>query len=206
MGMEDANPRSSAGAPAQAVPRRRRPGALIVGCLLMVGAISPLLVAGPASADPPVVDCSGSANGQCAQLVPTLDCVWITSGSTDVTAVFGYQNDSTHAIVANVGPFNQFVPAPADRGQPTSFPASTSVANAFTVSWSGGGSVTWTLPGGSVTASSSSAKCSSSPMPAIAEAGAILGLLVVAVFFSVGAFRERGAPRPARLLDRLLPR
>jgi hypothetical protein len=120
--------------------------------------------------------------------------------------VFGYSNDSSHAIVANVGPGNQFTPAPADRGQPTSFPADTTVANAFTVSWSGGGSVTWALPGGSASASSSSPKCSSNPMPAIAEAGAILGLLVIAVFFSVAAFRERGAPRPARLLDRMLPR
>jgi hypothetical protein len=206
MGMENANPHSSAGASAQAARRRRRPGALVVGCLLMAAAIAPLLAASPASADPPVVDCTGSTNGQCAQLTPTLDCVWITSGSSSTTAVFGYENDSTHGIVANIGSTNQFVPAPADRGQPTSFPPSTTVANAFTVTWSGGGPVTWTLPGGSVTASSSSPTCSSSPMPAIAETGAILGLLVLAVFVAVGAFRERGAPRPARLLDRLLPR
>lgn len=205
MGMDNANPRPWAGN-RQARARRRRPGALILGCLFMAGAIAPLLAASPAAADPPVVDCSNSTNGQCSQLTPTLDCVWITSGSTDTTAVFGYTNDSSHAIVANVGATNQFVPAPADRGQPTSFPANTTVANAFTVTWSGGGPATWALAGGKVTASSSSAKCSSSPMPAIAEAGAILGLLVIAVFFSVGAFRERGAPRPARLLDRLLPR
>jgi hypothetical protein len=43
-------------------------------------------------------------------------------------------------------------------------------------------------------------------MPAIAEVGVILGCLVIAVFFSAAAFRERGVPRPARLLDRILPR
>ena len=206
MGMKPANPRSQAGVHRQAPERRRRPGALIFGCLLMAGAIAPLLAASPAAADPPVVDCSsGSGGGQCDKLTPTLDCVWVTSGSSTVTAVFGYSNDSSHTIVANVGPGNLFSPAPADRGQPTSFPADTTVANAFTASWSGG-SATWTLPGGSVTASSSSPKCSSSPMPAIAEAGVILGCLVIAVFFSAAAFRERGVPRPARLLDRILPR
>jgi hypothetical protein len=173
----------------------------------MACAIAPLLAASPAAADPPVVDCSGgSGSGQCDKLSPTLNCVWITSGSSSMTAVFGWSNSSSHAIIANVGPGNQFAPAPADRGQPTSFAADTSVSNAFTVNWSGGGSVTWTLPGGSVTASSSSPKCSSSPMPAIAEVGVILGCLVIAVFFSAAAFRERGVPRPARLLDRILPR
>ena len=187
--------------------RRRRPGALVLGCLLMAGAIAPVLAASPAAADPPVVDCGdGSGGGQCAQLTPTLDCVWVTSGSNTVTAVFGYVNDSSHPITASIGPGNRFTPAPADRGQPTSFPAYTTVANAFSVSWSGGGSVTWSLAGSSVSASGASAACSSNPMPAIAEAGVIFGCLVIAVFFSVAAFRERGVPRPARLIDRLLPR
>src|SRR5215831_11893153 len=97
MGMEQTNQPSSAGV--RRTEAGRRPGAVILGCLLMVGAISPLLAASPAAADPPVVDCSQTpGDPACSKVEPTLSCVW-TSGS-GFTAVFGFNNSSTSTVVA----------------------------------------------------------------------------------------------------------
>jgi hypothetical protein len=197
--------RSTAGI-READTRRRRAGAFLFTCLLLSALAAPLLLAGPAFADPPVVDCGADpGNSQCGKLSPMLTCVWTDAGSGQVSAVFGYDNDSSHPIVATVGSSNQFSPAPAGRGQATSFAPQTTVTNAFVVTWTGG-SVTWTLAGQSVTANNAGPRCSAAPAPALAETGVILGCLLIGIFVSIAVFRERGTARPVRLIDRLLPR
>jgi hypothetical protein len=206
MGMVKLRQNPMAGGDRQAEPKRRRAGALAFTCLLLAMVMAPLVLAGPALADPPTVDCGADpGNGQCGKLVPVLTCVWKDAGTGQISAVFGYANNSSHPIVADVGASNSFSPSPAGRGQTTSFPANTTVSNAFVVTWSGG-AITWTLPGGSATAPGSSGLCSAAPAPALAETGVILGVLVVAVLISIAVFRERGGARPGKLIDRLLPR
>ena len=151
MGMEYANPRPSADLH-QAEPRRRRLGALIVGCLLLAGAIAPLLAVSPAAADT-TVDCSQTpGDPACGKVEPTLTCVW--TSSSGLTAVFGFNNSSTSTVIAPVGPLNGFSPSPTDRGQVTTFPPG-KVTSAFTVAWSSG-SITWTVLGRTRTATASS--------------------------------------------------
>lgn len=171
--------------------------------VLAMGSVS-LLAASPAAADPPTIDCgTDPGNTACTHLEPVLTCVW-TNTDGSLIAVFGYNNSSSNPIVVAAGSSNGFSPAPLDRGQVTSFPIGR-VTSAFTVAWSSG-SITWTLIGRTRTASGSTAKCPSQPAPALGEAGVILGFLVVAVILSAFVFRERGAPRAARLFDRVLPR
>ena len=76
-------------------------------------------------------------------LIPFLNCT-INDGTT-CTAVFGYSN--THASTITVPLFNnKFSPAPVFRGQPTVFPALTTVFRAFNVSRPcSSGNLSWTL-------------------------------------------------------------
>jgi hypothetical protein len=181
--------------------KRRLPAVLLV---LMLSTVSlSLLFATPAMADTPV-DCGATpSDPACGKVEPLLTCVW-TDASGGLTAVFGYNNSSASTVVAPEGSLNAFSPAPAGRGQTTTFPPG-KVVSAFSVAWSGG-SITWNLLGRTRTAAPTATPCSSTPAPALAEAGAILGCLVVAIFFSIAVFRERGGARPTRLIDRLLPR
>jgi hypothetical protein len=205
MGMVTLRQRSTAGS-READTRRRRAGAFTFACLLLATLMAPVVFAGPASADPPTVDCGADpGDSQCGKLSPILTCVWTDAGSGQVSAVFGYDNESSHPIVAAVGSSNQFSPAPAGRGQTTSFAPQTTVTNAFVVTWTGG-SVTWTLAGESVTATNGGPRCAAAPAPALAETGVILGCLLIGIVVSIAVFRERGAARPTRLIDRLLPR
>ena len=59
--------------------------------------------------------------GVLAQVLPLADCVTEGSDSAHVQAWFGYRNLSPDTSVVPVGADNMFVPAPADRGQPTTF-------------------------------------------------------------------------------------
>jgi hypothetical protein len=98
-------------------------------------------------------DCD--AIGPCA-VQPTVSCVLLQGDGTYV-ALFGYQNGASSAVQIPLGPNNQFSPVAADQGQPTSFkPGSLDywVSVPFT-----SGSVTWTLAGRSVTATTSSPAC-----------------------------------------------
>jgi hypothetical protein len=179
----------------------RLPAALLVVLLCTTGLS--LLAAAPAMADTPV-DCSVTpSDAACTRVEPLLTCVWTDAGG-GLTAVFGYNNSSTSTVIAPVGSLNSFSPAPSGRGQTTTFPPGR-VNSAFSVAWSSG-SITWSLLGRTRTATPSATPCASAPAPALAEAGVILGCLLVAVLFSVAVFRERGAGRPEKLLDRVLPR
>jgi hypothetical protein len=161
-----------------------------------------MLAVSPAAADT-TVDCAQTpGDPACGRVEPTLSCVW--TSTSGLTAVFGFNNSSTSTVLAPVGSINGFSPSPTDRGQLTSFPPGR-VTSAFTVAWSSG-SITWTLLGRTRTASASSIPCASAPAPALAETGLILGCLAAGVLVCVAVFRERSAPRAARLIDRVLPR
>jgi hypothetical protein len=151
-------------------PRRLRPGrsiALVLTGVILSSALS-VVVAAVASADPPTVDCSQNpGDGQCRKLVPVLTCVWPNSNGS-VTAVFGYANSSSHPISVAVGWQNEFIPNPINQGQPTLFPAGTTVTNAFTVTWSVV-PATWELTGHAITAWSTSTKCAKNPVPVVGD-------------------------------------
>jgi len=149
--------------------RRLRPGrsvAVVLAGVLLASALS-VVVAAVASADPPPVNCSTDpGNGQCNKLVPVLTCVWPNNNGS-ISAVFGYANSSSHPILVPVGFQNTFLAWPFDRGQPTSFPAGTTVSNAFVVT--GYAPISWELTGHIVTASNGSTKCAKNPVPVIGD-------------------------------------
>ena len=90
---------------------------------------------------------------------PTVDCVDHTPKRTFV-AHFGYTNSNVQINVP-IGPQNQFLPSPADRGQPTKFPSGT-VRNAFTVA-SPGPDVVWSLNGFKAVATHQTPDCGDHP-------------------------------------------
>jgi uncharacterized repeat protein (TIGR01451 family) len=87
-------------------------------------------------------------------LIPTLQCVEETDDG--LLAHFGYRNPNATAIEP-ASADNAFSPEPAGRGQPTRFEPGTWV-DVFQAEV-GGGSLTWTLTGNSVTASDGSPRC-----------------------------------------------
>jgi uncharacterized repeat protein (TIGR01451 family) len=94
---------------------------------------------------------------------PSVKCVDVT-GST-LQAVFGYANPNAEAVTVAVGTDNAFDPGP-DQGQPATFQPGT-VESAVTAT--GESKVTWTVRYGgesrSAIATTSSARCSTSPSP-----------------------------------------
>jgi len=183
--------------------RRVRPGGSIALVLTGVIVASALwvVVAAVASADPPPVNCSNEDDGQCRKLVPVLTCVW-PNGNGTFAAVFGYANSSSHPISVSIGSNNGFAPSPINRGQPTWFPAGTTVANAFVVTASG--SLTWQLTGHSVTATASAAKCSQNPVPMVGDWRAFAVGLALFVPIGYVAYR-RLRPRWTGLRWQLTP-
>lgn len=91
--------------------------------------------------DPPTPTPSGP-------LVPELTCVVLNADGSS-TAFFGYTNPSASIITVPIGTENLFVPAPADRGQPSDFAPGT-FTNVFSVTFNG--AITWRLQGRNVTA------------------------------------------------------
>jgi hypothetical protein len=81
--------------------------------------------------------------------------------------------------VATVGLENMFLPAPNGRGQPTTFPAGSTVTNAVVVTWNGS-ALTWVLPGGTATGGFWATPCSSPPVPMVAGAAPALPFLLLA--------------------------
>lgn len=87
---------------------------------------------------------------------PRVDCVEKLAGG-GLRAHFGYLNPGSAAVVIQIGSQNEFVPEPADRGQPDQFLPGLTL-DAVQVDFSG--SLTWKLGTESVTASASSTACS----------------------------------------------
>jgi hypothetical protein len=106
---------------------------------------------------PPVPPAATAAPAAIAQggvqVWPILENV-VDNGDGTFTAYFGYENKGATAVTIRIGPDNQFTPAPASRGQPTTFAPGRSAPfpqAAFSVVFQGG-TLTWTLKGRRVTA------------------------------------------------------
>jgi hypothetical protein len=118
---------------------------------------------------------------------PILECVFHDTGTGQYNSLWGYTNSSGSTEKISIGSGNKFSPNPQNRGQPTSFLPGTN-HNVFVVTWNGSGSLTWTLNGHDVSATTSSTKCSSNPVP-IAGGGPwylLPGALVVIGVVGVG--------------------
>lgn len=101
-------------------------------------------------------------------VVPILDCVTYNQALNQVTANFGYVNTSGSTQTIAIGASNFFSPNPMNRGQLTSFlPGTFHNALQVTFDISAAPTLTWTLGGGSVTASNDPANyCNSCSCPA----------------------------------------
>ncbi|MBI5667966.1 MAG: thrombospondin type 3 repeat-containing protein [Chloroflexi bacterium] len=82
---------------------------------------------------------------------PVLECVAV-NGEGSYHAYFGYNNPNSIAVTIPIGPNNEFVPAPQDRGQGTIFQPGRQV-DVFSFSFNGSNQV-WKLNGITATASS----------------------------------------------------
>jgi hypothetical protein len=93
-------------------------------------------------------------------IIPLLECVKDNKDGT-LTAFFGYKNQNAYLVEIPIGEHNRFTPGSEDRGQPTKFNPGRSNEYpdaSFQVVFDGE-SITWTLDGGSVTASGKSNYC-----------------------------------------------
>jgi uncharacterized repeat protein (TIGR01451 family) len=93
----------------------------------------------------------------------------VTNHADTYDAVFGYENDNRATQIIPLGPANTFLPAPGNRGQPTTFEPGT-VRNAVTVTGIPSGSVlAWTVefasPRSAVASQYLPTKCSGPPDP-----------------------------------------
>lgn len=141
-----------------------------IGLALLVGVgLATWMLASPASAAPPEGDNGGGGPAR-----PVLECV-SANGDGTYTAVFGSNNTAGVTDQVPVGRANSFSPAPAGRGQPTTFPPGRSVAS-FSVPFDGNNLV-WQLNGRTSTASATSRPCGAAPN--VAEAPMIIAFGVV---------------------------
>ena len=90
-------------------------------------------------------------------LVAVLECV-VFRGAAPEQAVWGYRNDNDFPVQVPIGATNEFAPAPADRGQPKRFEPGRWIGS-FQTPFGNAGTLTWTLAGQTVTASSASPRC-----------------------------------------------
>ena len=88
---------------------------------------------------------------------PVLECVVFQSGAPNV-AVWGYSNPNSFPVTIPIGATNGFAPAPQNRGQPLVFHPGRLVG-AFQTPFAGATTLAWTVGRRTVTASSSSARC-----------------------------------------------
>jgi len=149
---------------------------LAIAVSLMLAAASGLLIAsmGTATAD----------NGGPGSIKPIVECVFHDTGTGQYNALWGYTNDATIPITVPVGSGNAFSPAPAGRGQVTTFSPGTH-DNVFSTSWNGSGSLTWSLVH-SATASTTSKACATNPVP-IAGSQILTWVLLGLAFAGTGA-------------------
>ena len=122
-----------------------------------------------------LVAVTGSAAAPQNHLTPILNCIDV-NGDGSITAHFGYSNSWTNQITVPAGKTsgggqNWFLPAPADRGQPSQFQPGT-FSDVFTVTFTPTGAnptLEWRLSDvnsgyGSVIADAGSSRCT--PVPA----------------------------------------
>jgi hypothetical protein len=97
-----------------------------------------------------------------SSLSPEVTCV-DTSVKGQFTAYFGYTNSGSPVTIPTDSKFNKVSPSTYNGTQPSNF-ASGTVTNAFSVVVTAP-SVSWTLGGGTASASSHSTQCSNSSLP-----------------------------------------
>jgi hypothetical protein len=95
---------------------------------------------------------------------PILECVFKDTGTGQYNSLWGYNNSSGSVETIAIGSGNGFTPSPQNRGQPTSFKPGTN-DNVFVVTWNGVGSLTWSLNGHNLAATSGSTQCAKNPVP-----------------------------------------
>ena len=100
---------------------------------------------------------TNEARENAGDVSPVLSCV-VFDGNTPALADWGYSNKSGVQVVIPIGGANHFTPIPAHRNQPVAFQAG-SYAGVFQTAFGGESALTWTLSGHSVTADSSSPRC-----------------------------------------------
>ena len=90
-------------------------------------------------------------------LSPVLECVVFRSGAPSA-AVWGYSNPNSFPVTVPVGATNGFAPAPANRGQPLVFQPGRQVG-VIQTPFADATTLTWTVGKKTITASSSSNRC-----------------------------------------------
>ena len=90
-------------------------------------------------------------------LSPVLECVVFQGGAPSV-AVWGYTNPNSFPVTVPIGATNGFSPAPQNRGQPLVFQPG-GLVGAFQTPFAGASTLAWTLGKTTVTADSSSTRC-----------------------------------------------
>jgi hypothetical protein len=97
---------------------------------------------------------------------PILECVFRDTGTGQYNSLWGYNNTSGSVETIPIGSSNGFSPSPQSRGQGTAFQPGQN-DNVFVVTWNGVGSLTWSLNGHNVSATTTSSACSKNPVPLV---------------------------------------
>jgi len=135
----------------------------VISVAALIGVSSTVSAAHPAPVStvdqPSTVMREAASHGS---LSPEVTCV-DTSVKGQFTAYFGYANSGSPVTIPTDSKFNKVSPSAYNGSQPTDFTSGT-VTNAFSVVVTAP-SVSWTLEGGTASASSHSTKCSDSSLP-----------------------------------------
>jgi hypothetical protein len=140
-----------------------------------------------------VATMSGTASASHKQ-TPILECVFKDTGTGKWNTLWGYDNTSGSVENIPIGTGNEFSPGAQSQGQPTAFQPGQH-DNVFVVTWSGSGTLTWTLNGQSASATTSSTKCSQNPVPIVPGTGnwnlALPVVLVALMTLGLGLYSWR---------------
>jgi hypothetical protein len=126
---------------------------------------------------------------------PILECVFKDAGTGQYNSLWGYYNDSGSVQNIPIGSQNGFTPSPQGRGQPTALQPGTH-DNVFVVTWNGVGSLTWSLNGHDVSATSRSTQCAKNPVPWFGPQ-TILWVAAILACAGVVVLRRRRSSTPA---------
>ncbi len=107
---------------------------------------------------------AGASPAWAHKQTPILECVFKDTGTGQYNSLWGYNNDSGSVENIAIGSSNGFSPSPQGRGQPTAFQPG-QMDNVFVVTWNGVGSLTWSLNGHTVSATTGSSQCAKNPVP-----------------------------------------
>jgi hypothetical protein len=113
-----------------------------------------------------VTTLSGTASASHKQ-TPILECVFQDTRTRQWVSLWGYNNSSGSVETIPIGSGNGFSPGAQNQGQPTAFKPGLN-HNVFTVIWNGSSALTWTLNGQTASATTTSTKCSTNPVPILA--------------------------------------